>query len=337
MELGWKTWERTGTLYERADWRRGILIPFGACSAVALLLLLMDGSVRWRTAGPALGLQLAVAAGTALAPRVGLDRWRPSGSLAIVAYLLSVAMVRDGTGAFGGFGPLVLVPVIWASLRGRRDELAVAVLGVALVYIAPAVLIGGSRYPAGSWRSGVLFAVISATLGVTVIQLVRRVQTLLGELTEQAGTDELTGLPNRRAWEEALARELGAAATGGQPVTVVLLDIDYFKDYNDAHGHLAGDRMLRAGTSAWHAVLRNVDMLARWGGDEFGLLLPGCGVQQARQVLQRMRDAASDLQFSAGVAQWRPEESAHELLIAADEALYQAKAGERNTDAVARG
>ena len=322
------------SLYERPDWRRGILIPYAACCAIALLMLLFGGPVNYEVV-PALVLQVIVGTLVALAPRLSLDRWPYGGSLAIVAYLVSVALLRDGGGPTAGFGPLVLLPVIWASVRGRRDELAVAVVGVALVYIAPAVLIGAPRYPAGSWRSGVMFAVISATIGITVIQLVRKVQTLIGEMAVLAGTDELTGLANRRAWQELLTRELGVAARIGKPLSVVLIDLDFFKDYNDKHGHLAGDRLLLATTSAWHHVLRESDVLARWGGDEFSLLLPACGAGQALDVIERLRAACSDLQFSAGVAEWRPGHTAQELLTAADEALYKAKNTERNSSAIA--
>jgi diguanylate cyclase (GGDEF)-like protein len=322
------------SLYERPDWRRGILIPYAGCCAIALVMLLFGGPVRSEVV-PALILQVIVGTLVALAPKLRLDRWPYGGSLAIVAYLVSVALLRDGGGTTAGFGPLVLLPVIWASARGRRDELAVAVVGVALVYIAPAILIGAPRYPAGSWRSGVMFAVISATIGITVIQLVRKVQRLIGEMALLAGTDELTGLANRRAWKELLTRELNLASRSGKPLSVVLIDLDFFKDYNDKHGHLAGDRLLLGTTSAWHRVLRETDVLARWGGDEFSLLLPACNARQALDVIERLRAAFPELQFSAGVAEWQAGDTAQELLTAADEALYKAKNGERNSSAIA--
>ena len=98
-----------------------------------------------------------------------------------------------------------------------------------------------------------------------MIQLVRKVQTLIGEMAVLAGTDELTGLANRRAWQEVLTRELGVAARIGKPLSVVLIDLDFFKDYNDKHGHLAGDRLLLATTSAWHHVLRESGACSRGG------------------------------------------------------------------------
>src|SRR5437764_981165 len=82
------------------------------------------------------------------------------------------------------------------------------------------------------------------SLGVPVIQLVRRVETLLDHQTSLAQTDDLTGLPNRRAWQELLSRQLAVAARAEEQISVALLDLDFFKRYNDSHGHLAGDRLL---------------------------------------------------------------------------------------------
>ena len=104
------------SLYERPDWRRGILIPYAACCAIALLMLLFGGPVNYEVVS-ALVLQVIVGTLVALAPRLSLDRWPYGGSLAIVAYLVSVALLRDGGGPTAGFGPLVLLPVIWASVR----------------------------------------------------------------------------------------------------------------------------------------------------------------------------------------------------------------------------
>jgi diguanylate cyclase (GGDEF)-like protein len=201
---------------------------------------------------------------------------------------------------------------------------------VAAVYLLPAMLVGPPRYPTSNWRAGVLFTIIAATLGLLVIRLVERVRTLVGELTELAHTDELTGLPNRRAWHAMLARELRSAQRTGMTLTVVVLDLDGFKGYNDTHGHLAADRLLKAASAAWKSQLRATDVLARWGGDEFTLLLPGCDETGAIAVLQRMQEARADTPFCAGIAQAAPEDSAESVLKAADDALYATKRARRS-------
>ena len=147
----------------------------------------------------------------------------------------------------------------------------------------------------------------------------------------QARTDALTGLPNRRAFEERFAAELASARRTGRPLCVALLDLDRFKAYNDAHGHPAGDRLLRAVSDAWSLRLRETDLLARWGGEEFCLLLPGCIAADAVTLLDERRALVPEGQtVSAGVAELRPGEDAAAMLARADRALYDAKRGGRD-------
>jgi diguanylate cyclase (GGDEF)-like protein/PAS domain S-box-containing protein len=149
---------------------------------------------------------------------------------------------------------------------------------------------------------------------------------LLGRLDELTRTDELTGLPNRRAWDELLTHELAVAVRHDKPVSVAMLDLDFFKKYNDRHGHLAGDRLLRAAAAAWGASLRATDVLARWGGEEFALLLPGCDAEGAAALIERLRGSLPDgVTFSAGVACSDGTDAPRTLIDAADQALYQAK------------
>jgi diguanylate cyclase (GGDEF)-like protein len=115
-----------------------------------------------------------------------------------------------------------------------------------------------------------------------------------------------------------------------------MLDVDHFKQFNDSYGHPAGDRLLKEAAAVWQTHVRTVDHLARYGGEEFIVLLPDAGADQAQQILDRMRVATPLGQtFSAGIATWRPEESADELLARADAALYAAKHAGRNRIAVA--
>jgi diguanylate cyclase (GGDEF)-like protein len=154
---------------------------------------------------------------------------------------------------------------------------------------------------------------------------------LLSQLQAVARTDDLTGLPNRRAWEEELPRELARAARDSRPVCVAMLDLDRFKRFNDDRGHQAGDRLLKQAASAWASQLRSSDMLARYGGEEFSLLLPGCSLEGAQALVQRLRTNMPDGEtVSAGIACWDETESADEFVGRADTALYAAKRGGRD-------
>jgi diguanylate cyclase (GGDEF)-like protein/PAS domain S-box-containing protein len=162
-------------------------------------------------------------------------------------------------------------------------------------------------------------------------------EELLGRVEAMARTDELTGLANRRAWDEELRREIARCRREGGRFTVALLDLDRFKDYNDTHGHQAGDELLREAAVRWRAGLRVSDFLARYGGEEFALLLPGCPPADAQPVVERVRTATPRGQTcSAGIASWDGEESAESLVRRADGALYEAKECGRDRSALAQ-
>ncbi|HET7507555.1 MAG TPA: sensor domain-containing diguanylate cyclase [Solirubrobacterales bacterium] len=156
-------------------------------------------------------------------------------------------------------------------------------------------------------------------------------EELLGKVQKLAIHDSLTGLPNRRALEEQLPRELARARRSQEPLCVAIIDIDHFKAYNDTHGHLAGDEVLRECARAWDGALRGEDTIVRFGGEEFLVLLPRTEPEEAAEVVERLRERTPMGQTcSAGLACWDPVESADDLLGRADAALYLAKAGGRN-------
>ncbi len=149
---------------------------------------------------------------------------------------------------------------------------------------------------------------------------------LEGKLEALASEDTLTGIGNRRAWEDRCIVELRRAARTGEPLSIAMLDLDRLKAVNDRHGHAAGDRLLRATAAAGSAAVRETDIIARLGGDEFGLLLPNCTSAGAEDVLARMRRLMpTGDTFSAGVATWDGAEPLADVASRADAALYTAK------------
>jgi diguanylate cyclase (GGDEF)-like protein len=149
---------------------------------------------------------------------------------------------------------------------------------------------------------------------------------LLARLETVARTDDLTGLGNRRAWDEQLPLELARAGREQWQVCVAMLDLDHFKHFNDELGHQAGDRLLKASAAAWRTQLRATDTLTRYGGEEFAIVLPNCSLEDAIELLERVRAATPAGQTaSAGVAAWDGKEGPAAVVARADAALYEAK------------
>jgi diguanylate cyclase (GGDEF)-like protein len=146
-------------------------------------------------------------------------------------------------------------------------------------------------------------------------------------LTGMVTTDPLTGLPNRRAWESRIAQ----AAMQAGPVTVAMIDLDNFKAFNDTHGHIAGDSLLRETADAWIGQLRGADLLARLGGEEFGLLLYDAELKSGYEIAERLRVCVTHGQTCCvGLAERRTGEPIESVVGRADQALYDAKAAGRD-------
>jgi diguanylate cyclase (GGDEF)-like protein/PAS domain S-box-containing protein len=161
-------------------------------------------------------------------------------------------------------------------------------------------------------------------------------EALIAEVRKLAASDALTGLPNRRALDDQLPREMARALRADSPLCLAIIDIDHFKAYNDTHGHLAGDAILRDCAAAWDGALRGEDTILRFGGEEFLVVLPDCGVDEASIIVERLRAATPDDQTcSAGLATWRRGESVDDLVARADAALYEAKEAGRDRLALA--
>ena len=276
---------------------------------------------------------------------------------AMTAPQMAWALV-GGAGSYAITGPargavmtlMVLTLVFGMFALSPRTARALAVAGFALL---SAVMLWKShvdplRYPpvveAVHFAFGVIVlsgvSALSIRMGAMRARLKAQKADLehaLAQIHQLATQDELTGLYNRRHMGVLLEQARRAAV----PVCLVLIDLDLFKSINDAHGHQAGDAVLRRFATAGRAALRSSDALARWGGEEFLLMLPGATHEQALQVVARLRtrlaevsfdDIAPDLRvtFSAGLSRCADEQALEAALERADQAMYRAKSGGRN-------
>ena len=175
------------------------------------------------------------------------------------------------------------------------------------------------------------------------MELLELRRTLIGlseanaHLGQQNMTDSLTGIPNRRAYDQKLTAEASRAQRTGNALCLLLVDIDHFKSYNDEFGHPAGDAALQAVARLLHSALRPYDFLARYGGEEFAIILPSTDLTDALLVAERLRGLIANAEFahrklsiSIGASRLDTESGPRALVLAADNGLYRAKAAGRN-------
>lgn len=228
----------------------------------------------------------------------------------------------------------------WPALA-TAAALMIAFLVVALVSNAPAAALGYN----GMF---LLFTNLIGAVGLYNLEYSRRESFLESrQLTHIASRDPLTGIANRKAFDERLETAWANCRREQQPIMVALLDIDCFKAYNDTYGHQAGDRCLTQVARVLTSVGRRpLDLTARYGGEEFAVLLPGCSLEHGKQLIEDLREqvqalniphrasaTARSVTISAGLAQLFPDRthrSLQGLVQLADEALYRAKESGRN-------
>ncbi|MDH3620458.1 MAG: GGDEF domain-containing protein [Gammaproteobacteria bacterium] len=166
----------------------------------------------------------------------------------------------------------------------------------------------------------------------------------LKKFERHATTDALTSLANRHAMEDTFPKQIARCIEDENPVSLIMIDIDNFKQFNDMFGHIAGDRALSAVSKILRAQFRPRDLLVRYGGDEFAVLLPDIAEERALEIAERVRSAVSGetadgedsliqipVRISMGVAELQPQGTLDLLIRAADKALYRAKHAGRNT------
>lgn len=250
----------------------------------------------------------------------------PATTVASVGAVLVIAAIDLASGTELSLSLFYLGPVAVMAWRiGIFGAIPTALGGAAAWYGVD--LAGGHVYahpliPLWNTLVRLGFFVIVSVLLVRLHQSMERESAL-------AHTDPLTGLLNRRAFEEQAAREIERAGRTGAPVSFAYLDIDDFKDVNDRLGHAAGDDVLRTVAGVLGLVLRAVDLKARLGGDEFALVLPDTGADSAAPVIERLEAglSAAGVSCSIGTVVFRsPPGSVDEALATVDGLMYEVKA-----------
>lgn len=235
-----------------------------------------------------------------------------------------------GNGSVAATQPVTGYVVVEIS-RDQINERNAEMMRITLAIVLAGLLLAG-------W--------VSARIAADVLG---KLETASRELTRQkeaaealARTDALTGLANRRAFDEAAQREIRRAVRYGEPLALIITDIDRFKTINDTHGHHAGDLVLVGFAHTLRASVREVDLVGRWGGEEFVILMPGTEIGEATQAAERMRqsvaasparcgEATCSYTASFGVAAFTADTPSLDALLGrADQALYRAKENGRN-------
>ncbi len=329
---------------ERGTVARTLAYLFGFGGILLLLTLALPGSPERESAAL---VALAVAAfAIATVLLVGFDRL-PWWFLVIAPSLGTVLVVA----VIGFGGPESSAPyamyLAWVMIAaaGYLSRSATAVHGAIAVggYWLALEIVGPSSVPIGLQLA--MAAGTAAVAAFVMAGLAGQVRTVVSGLEDEARTDPLTGLENRRALREEFGRELARAERTRRPLALVVLDLDHFKRYNDAFGHPAGDDALRRVAKILDEVTRSIEVAARIGGEEFAIVAPDADEAGGRALAERLRiavmsefsAASPGLTVSAGIAVHKPGIGSigEELFAAADRALYAAKAAGRNRVEVA--
>jgi diguanylate cyclase (GGDEF)-like protein len=247
-----------------------------------------------------------------------------------VAQHLGLRVARAGSLSGRSFASRQVIVCRDSETDGRVDRDACRRVGARSLVVVP-LLHDGEAIGVLKVSSGVPDAFeerqgqLLAGLGTLIASALVRAD-LMHRLADQAVTDELTGLPNRRGWYAQLDAALARARRAHGSVSVVVLDLDGFKEINDRRGHAAGDRLLRTASARWLAALRQSDVLGRVGGDEFAVLLEGADRGAVEDIVARLEQALAPTHgASAGLAAWDGEEDASALVSRADTRMYDRK------------
>jgi len=299
-------------------------------SAVGFLTYLFPHPEGTDFVAPSIAFAVSILAGLALWVRRHTAPWWAIGTVvALGSVVVMVTMV-----SVPGRSAAYVTYFVWLGIFSfyfLRARWALAQTAWMALLYAGAVVADDQQGEMELWVNGVA---TTLGVGVLVLALRMRIAMLVRRLEETARTDQLTGLPNRRAFDERLASELARLDRSEEVVSLLILDLDHFKALNDTSGHISGDRALKSVADVIRSRIRVVDWPARIGGDEFAIVLPGADEREAMQVAERIRTGIDDafageevpLAVSVGGAARRGSRiDGEELLSEADGALYDTK------------
>ena len=344
-----------GTNFRRAGIHKGFWVAAGSSLLVLLLLFTLFRLGYLHEIGfyiSAIGILLSIATFYALF-RSGknLEARDPTLTIPQVACAMSVltiAMYYTSSSARGVILPLELMAFVFGVFRlDTRKLLSLALFAMACYALMIALLLN-FRANSVDFQLETLRVVIFGTIlvwfavmGGYVSKLRKTLRDSRDAMEEMATHDALTGSYNRRHLLAALEQEKLRSDRSGDEFCIGLIDLDFFKSINDRFGHRVGDEVLKACAECWVRIVRPLDCLGRYGGEEFEVLMTQTDLKGAQIVAQRLLAAVSDLRFphidpdlkvtaSMGLAQYHRTESIDETERRADEALYRAKAAGRN-------
>jgi diguanylate cyclase (GGDEF)-like protein len=303
---------------------------YAAGSALAIVSMIFPQPPGTDVAGLFGIYAVALAAGVYLLARgARVTEWETAGALLMGTVLVSLAIqfTEDRTGVYSLFYVWIAIESVY--FLSRR----VAIVQLVAIAVAFGLVLMSER-PSGAQEQWLITVGTVVLAGILVGALKANVERLITRLASAAHTDPLTGLSNRRAFQDAVELELERARRGGRPVSLLVADLDHFKRVNDRLGHPGGDEVLKRFAGQMTRLTRGVDLPARLGGEEFALVLPEAAKHDALLVGERLRravkaafvDTTTPLTVSIGVTTFPDDgQTVDDLLRAGDQALYAAK------------